>query len=176
MVDTIFFTVLENVGCVDNHSNDINKSSNSNEDADDDANDCNNEEDDSDDDDNNDNNNDICIQRCNSRFVQSPHCATDCLQHVCSGGPGAIVCKSPATYQALITWNTSSTHHLEHIKHSSHATRQALITWNTSSTHHMQHQALITCNTSSTHHMQHIKHSSHTTCRVPHSTKGQLSY
>ena len=36
-------------------------------------------------------------------FLQSPHCAANCLQHVGSSGPGAILCKSHATHRALIT-------------------------------------------------------------------------
>ena len=36
-------------------------------------------------------------------FLQSPHSATNCLQHVRSSGPAAIVCKSRATHRALIT-------------------------------------------------------------------------
>ena len=40
-------------------------------------------------------------------FLQSPHCAVNRLQRVCSSGPGAIVCKSCATHQALITCNIS---------------------------------------------------------------------
>ena len=40
-------------------------------------------------------------------FLQSPHCAANRLQHVRSSGPGAIVCKSRATYRALITCNMS---------------------------------------------------------------------
>ena len=35
--------------------------------------------------------------------LQSPHCVTNCLQRVWSGGLGTIVCKSCATNQALIT-------------------------------------------------------------------------
>ena len=31
-------------------------------------------------------------------FLQSPHCAANCLQHVRSSGPGTIVCKSRATH------------------------------------------------------------------------------
>ena len=31
-------------------------------------------------------------------FLQSPHCAANCLQHACSSGPDAIVCKSCATH------------------------------------------------------------------------------
>ena len=38
-------------------------------------------------------------------FLQSPHCATNCLQYVCSSGPGAIVCKSRATHRAFIACN-----------------------------------------------------------------------
>ena len=36
-------------------------------------------------------------------FLQSPHSAANCLQHVHSSGPGAIVCKSRATHRGLIT-------------------------------------------------------------------------
>ena len=36
-------------------------------------------------------------------FLQSPHSATNCLEHVHSSGLGAIVCKSRATHRALIT-------------------------------------------------------------------------
>ena len=39
--------------------------------------------------------------------LQSPHCAAKCLQHI--RGQGAIVCKSRATHQALITCNMCST-------------------------------------------------------------------
>ena len=35
--------------------------------------------------------------------LQSPHCTVNCLQQVCSSGPGAIVCKSCATHRALTT-------------------------------------------------------------------------
>ena len=38
-------------------------------------------------------------------FLQSPHCTTNCLQHVRSSGQGAVMCKSPATRPALITCN-----------------------------------------------------------------------
>ena len=38
---------------------------------------------------------------------QSPHCAANRLQHVCSSGLGAIMCKSRATHRALITCNMS---------------------------------------------------------------------
>ena len=40
-------------------------------------------------------------------FVQSPHCAANCLQHVRSSGQGAIACKSRATHQGIIACNTS---------------------------------------------------------------------
>ena len=36
-------------------------------------------------------------------FLQSPHSAVNCLQHARSSGPGTSVCKSRATYRALIT-------------------------------------------------------------------------
>ena len=39
-------------------------------------------------------------------FLQSPHCATNCLQYVHSSGHGAIMCKLCATHQAIITRNT----------------------------------------------------------------------
>ena len=52
----------------------------------------------------NDNNN--RIERRYSRFfLQSAHCAENCLQHVRSSGQDTIVCKSRATRQALITCN-----------------------------------------------------------------------
>ena len=40
-------------------------------------------------------------------FLHSPHCAANRLQHVRLSGPGAIVYKSCATHQALITCNMS---------------------------------------------------------------------
>ena len=40
-------------------------------------------------------------------FLQSPHCAVNCLQRVRSSGPGAIVCKAHAAHRALITCNMS---------------------------------------------------------------------
>ena len=45
-------------------------------------------------------------------FLQSPHSAANCLQHVRSSGPGAIVCKSRATHRALITCKCHATCHL----------------------------------------------------------------
>ena len=45
-------------------------------------------------------------------FIQSPHSAANCLQHVRSSGPGAIVCKSRATHRALITCKRHVTCHL----------------------------------------------------------------
>ena len=56
---------------------------------------------------NNTTNNNNRIQRHNLRVWQSPHCATNHLQHVCSSGTGAIVCKSRATHQVLLTCNMS---------------------------------------------------------------------
>ena len=49
-----------------------------------------------------DNDNHNHIERCKSRFLRSPHCAANSLQHVPSSGPGAIKCKSLATHRALI--------------------------------------------------------------------------
>ena len=54
---------------------------------------------------NNNNNNNNCIERCNSKFLPSPHCDVNCLQHVCSSDPGAIVCKSRAIHWAFIVCN-----------------------------------------------------------------------
>ena len=45
-------------------------------------------------------------------FLQSPHSAAKHLQHVRSSGPGAIVCKSRATHQALIRCKCHVTCHL----------------------------------------------------------------
>ena len=45
-------------------------------------------------------------------FLRSPHSAANCLQHVCSSGRGAFVCKSRATHQALITCKCHVTCHL----------------------------------------------------------------
>ena len=45
-------------------------------------------------------------------FVQSPHSAANCLQHVRLSGPGATMCKSPATHRALITCKCHVTCHL----------------------------------------------------------------
>ena len=47
----------------------------------------------------------IALKGENRYFLQSPHYAVDCPQHVRSSGPGAIVCKSCATQRALITCN-----------------------------------------------------------------------
>ena len=44
--------------------------------------------------------------------LQYPHSAANCLQHVRSSGPGAIVCKSRATQRALITCKCHVTCHL----------------------------------------------------------------
>ena len=53
------------------------------------------------------NNNNTCIQRRNSRFFTILHCAVNHLQHVRSSDLDAIMCKSRATYRALITCNMS---------------------------------------------------------------------
>ena len=45
-------------------------------------------------------------------FLQCPHSAANCLQHIRSSGPGAIVCKSCATHWALITCKCHITCHL----------------------------------------------------------------
>ena len=45
-------------------------------------------------------------------FLQSPHSAANCLQHVRSSGPSATVCKSRATHRALITCKCHVTCHL----------------------------------------------------------------
>ena len=45
-------------------------------------------------------------------FLQSPHSAASCLQHVRSSGPGAVACKSRATHEALITCKCHVTCHL----------------------------------------------------------------
>ena len=55
-------------------------------------------------------------------FLLSIHCAANSLQHVRSSGLGTIVCKSHATHPALITCNTSSADHMQHIQRWSHAT------------------------------------------------------
>ena len=54
---------------------------------------------------NNDNNN--CTKRRNSRFLQSPHCVANYLQHARLSGQGAIVCASTATHRALNTCKMS---------------------------------------------------------------------
>ena len=48
-------------------------------------------------------------ERRNSRFLQSPHCPANRLQHVRSSGQCASVCKSRATHQALIACNMCAT-------------------------------------------------------------------
>ena len=47
------------------------------------------------------------IERCNSRFLQSPHCAANCLRHVCSGDQGTVMVQT--------TCNTRSTYHMQHV-------------------------------------------------------------
>ena len=48
------------------------------------------------------NNNNNCTERRSLRFLQPPHCATNCLQHVRSSCQEAIVCKSRSTHQVLL--------------------------------------------------------------------------
>ena len=45
-------------------------------------------------------------------LLQSPHSAANCLQHVRSSGPSAIVYKSRATHRALISCKCHATCHL----------------------------------------------------------------
>ena len=49
----------------------------------------------------------IALKGAIQDFLQSPLCAPNCLQHVRSSGPGAVVCKPCATQRALFTCNTS---------------------------------------------------------------------
>ena len=60
---------------------------------DDDDNNNNNNINNNNDDDEDDDDDDDRIERHNSRFSQSAHCAANCLQHARSSGQGAIVCK-----------------------------------------------------------------------------------
>ena len=48
-----------------------------------------------------------CIERRNSSFLQFPHCAANCLQHVHSNGQGTVVYKSCARHRTFITCNMS---------------------------------------------------------------------
>ena len=54
----------------------------------------------------------IAFKGASPDFLQSPHSAANCLQHVRSSGPCAIVCKSRATHRALITCKCHVTCHL----------------------------------------------------------------
>ena len=47
----------------------------------------------------------ILIKGAVQDFMQSPHCAANCLQHVRSSDPGAIMRKSRATHRTLIMCN-----------------------------------------------------------------------
>ena len=47
------------------------------------------------------------MERCNSGFLQSPHCTANCLQGVRFNGQGTIICKSCATHQVLTTCSMS---------------------------------------------------------------------
>ena len=75
---------LEGVG---RHGNDSKNTDDDGNDNDDDDDDYNNNNDDDDDDTNR-------VERHNSRFVQSPHSAANCLQHGPSSDQGVTVCKS----------------------------------------------------------------------------------
>ena len=65
----------------------------------------NNSSNNNDDNNNNNNNNNNHIERHNSRFLQSPHCTTNCLQHKHSSSLGTIMCKSHATHWVLFMYN-----------------------------------------------------------------------
>ena len=80
----------------------------------------NNDDDDDDDNNNNSNSNNNRIQRRSSRYLQSPHCAVNRLQHVRSNGPGAIVCKSRATCRVTAMWYEGTTHLLNLTELKSH--------------------------------------------------------
>ena len=47
----------------------------------------------------------IALEGAIRDFLKSPHCATNCLQHVHSSGPGAIVCELRATHRTIIKCN-----------------------------------------------------------------------
>ena len=49
----------------------------------------------------------IALKGAIQDFCQSPHCAVNCLQHILSSGPDAVMCKSRATHGVLITCNMS---------------------------------------------------------------------
>ena len=70
----------------------------------------NSSDDDNNDDDNNDNDSkhDGDIERSNVRFLQSPHCTANCLQHACLHSQGAVMWKSHATCHVHITCNLSN--------------------------------------------------------------------
>ena len=69
------------------------------------------------------------IERRNSRFLQSAHCAANCLQYVLSSGQGAIMCKSRATHRTFITLYVESSTQLPPINcYVVYAHRQTL-TW-----------------------------------------------
>ena len=127
--------------------------------------------------------------------LPSPCYAANCLQHMCSNGLGAIVCKSRATRRALtirdffsisiLCCELSPTHVLKWP-----GRNRLQITCNTSSPYNSRlfydlHTMLRTVSNtyaqmawaqSSANHVQHVEPLSHATCRLPHSMKGQLSY
>ena len=80
-----------------NDSSNYNNNNNNNVDNDDDYDNNNN----------NNNNSNNCMERCISRFLQSPHCALNCLQHIHLNGQRANVYKSPATHRVLIRCSMS---------------------------------------------------------------------
>ena len=49
----------------------------------------------------------IALKGAIQDFLQSLHCAANCLQHAHSSGQGVIMCKSHAALQALITCSMS---------------------------------------------------------------------
>ena len=89
----------------------------------------------------------ITLKGANQNVLQSPHCATNCLQHL-------------ATHQVLFTCNTSGAFHVQHIRCFSRAT----------------HQVLFTCNTSGAFHVQHIRCFSRATLCVQRGTKEHLNF
>ena len=55
--------------------------------------------------DTNNNTSDNHIKKHNPRLLQSPHCTTNCLQHIRSSGQSTIMCKSHGTHRALVMCN-----------------------------------------------------------------------
>ena len=105
----------------DDHDDDNNDNNDDNNNNDDD------EVDDDDDDDDDDN--DDSIEKRNSRFLQSPHCATNRLQIVRSSGQ--IVCQSRATHGVFSTCSMSCVNHVQHMECLARAAYRVPITCNT---------------------------------------------